>query len=338
MSRTHRAAGAIALATALVAGLTACTQLAESSVSPSDCTPIAPTGGVSSAVATTGAFGGDADATFATPLRAASLDVAISGSGDGAPITQHGVFTASMRLFDATTGEALGGYAPLRTDRDGDVAPATLESVTATLPGLAAALECAQAGERVVAVMPATDLFGERGASGLDDPSATIVAVTDVQRVYASSASGVVLPPTDGMPAVVAAPSGRPGVTMPQQPAPSEQRSALRVRGFGDDIAAGDQLTLHVSVFSWTSKTELGSSWDPSNSVLQLVAEPEPSDDGLFGATSALIAQPVGSQVIVVVPPEQAGDFAGPVRINEGQGAIVLVIDVLAADPENAGA
>src|SRR5690606_24237105 len=108
-------------------------------------------------------------------------------------------------------------------------APASLESVKSTLPGLASALMCAQAGERVVAAMPARVLFGDQAAGALGDPSATIVAVADVQRVYASSASGVVLPPVDGIPAVVAAPSGRPGVTMPQQSPPDEQRSALRV-------------------------------------------------------------------------------------------------------------
>lgn len=327
---------ALALAATMVAGLAACTQTAESGTPADDCVAPATGGDAANLVSSTGAFGVAADATFPAPLRSASLEVVVEGSGIGAPITEHGVFTASLQLFDASTGEALGPYTGLRAGADGAPAPVTLEAVASQLPGIADSLRCAQEGERIVAVMPTNDLVGGDEASGLAAQASSVVAIADVQRVYPSSAAGTVLGPQDGFPSVVAAPSGQPGVTMPQQPPPAQQASTLRVQGYGPRVEDGDALTIHASVFSWDSGAEVASSWDESNSVLQVAAVGSgPADDGLFGATSALTGVEVGSQVIVIVPAEQAAQFRGPVAPSPGaggSGALVLVVDILAAD------
>ncbi|MGO2112523.1 MAG: hypothetical protein ACTH31_13015, partial [Pseudoclavibacter sp.] len=311
MSRMDRVVGAAALAATLVVSLAACTQTAESGIAADDCVPVIASGGPTDSIATTGGFGSAADATFAAPLSVASPSVTVGGSGTGAPVTEHGIVSASLRLFDASTGEAIDDYLPLRADESGATAPVPVEAVAAGMPGLADALQCARAGDRVVAAMPATDLFGEESALLLPMTAETIVAVTDVLHVFPSSASGVVLPPENGIPAVVASPSGQPGVTMPAQAAPDQQQSALRIRGFGDDIAAGDRLTVHVAAFSWTTGAQLGPGWGDAGSVLKVAATDGPSDDGLSGATSALIGQPNGSQVIVVIPESQATQYPG---------------------------
>lgn len=341
-ARPRTVFGAVVLAAALAAGLVGCSQTAESALAPTDCAPVASPGDASNAVATTGAFGWVADSTFPTPLRADRLEVTLSGDGTGDPVTPHGVLTGHVEVRLGETGEVFVPYTVLApSSLEGasaaDGAPVTATQLREVLPGLADALQCARAGDRVVAVMPATTLLGAAAAAQLPDPAVSLVAVTDVTRVFPSSAQGVVLPPVDGIPSVVTAPSGQPGVTMPQQLPPTEQRSAVRVQGYGPVVAAGDVLTLHGSAFAWESGAELSSSWDASERVQQVVASPGPAADGLFGATSALIGERVGSQVIVVVPAEQAGAFAGPGKAVDAEDhTIVLVLDLLAADPAGA--
>lgn len=336
-ARRRAAAIAVTIAVALTPILTGCTQLAESALPSDDCTPSAAPGAASDAVVTSGAFGWVADPSFPTPLRADTLQVSRSGAGTGDPVTTHGVLSGFLQVLDAGTGGEYVAYAPIRSGDDSDGAPITVTSLRSHLPGLADAVQCARAGERVTAVLPATELLGAPAASQLADPSATMIAIVDVTRVYPSSASGVVLPPEDGIPAVVAAPSGQPGVTMPQQLPPTTQLSSLRISGLAEPVVAGEIVTLHASIFSWETGEQLGSSWDPSNSVLQLPALDGPTADGLFGATSALVGQPVGSQVIVIVPPEQAHTFEGPIaRFASGNNTLVLVIDILAAEPAGA--
>lgn len=342
MTRRRTVARAIALAAALVASLAACAQSSESTVSSGDCVAVAGPGDASNAVTASGAFGVAADTAFAAPLRAERLEVTANGAGSGDPVTAHGVLTGHVEVRSGSTGEVVVPYsvfAPSRLDgaAAADGAPVTVTQVRDQLPGLADALQCARAGQRITAVMPATTLLGPGSSAQLPDPTASLVAVVDVTRVFPSSAQGVVLPPVDGVPAVVTAPSGQPGVTMPQQLPPTEQRSALRVQGHGPVVEAGQVLTLHGSAFAWETGAELSSTWDASHEVPQLAAVPGPAPDGLYGATSALIGERVGSQVIVIVPAEQAGTLAGPGKaVDADDHTVVLVIDILAADPPGA--
>ena len=330
-SRTgrHAALSLAALAALLLAG---CAQVPESAISPEACTPIE--SGSASRAVEVHRDGGALSVEFPKPLRAASTEVSVEGAGRGAALTEHGVFQGSLAVYDADSGKALLADGAFRVDQAGESAPITVSSLRAQMPGLAESLQCARAGEHLVAVMPAATFLGEQRAAGLADPTASVVAVVEVDRVFASSASGTVLAPQEGIPAVVTATTGRPGATMPQQAPPAVQRSALRVQGFGPVVGEGDRLTLHTSIFSWESGRELGSSWDATNIVLQVPAHAGPTDDGLYGATSALVGHPSGSQVIVIVPPDQAAKYGGPLGSSlVVTTTLVLVIDVLASDP-----
>lgn len=334
-SRWRRNVQAGATVLALIAGLTACSQIPESIAAGDDCVPLAQSGEAAAAVQALGVFGEDPAATAPTPLRADRVEVVRHGEGTGQSITEHGVFEAKVQVLSGVDGAEVVSYSPIRVNSAGDAVPATTEAIAARLPGVAEAVRCARAGERVVAVMPADAFFGEDQAAALSDPTIGIIAIIDVTKVYLSSAAGIVEGPKSGFPAVVTAPSGQPGVTVPKQAPPTELRSTLRVRGFGDEVAEGDLLTLHLSVFSWQSGEQLGSTWEAANGVLQLTAETEGAEDGLYGATNALVGLPAGSQAIIIVPAEQAQQFQGPVAsANAGADDLVLVVDILAAESQ----
>jgi len=326
----RRTGGALAALALAAAALTGCTTWPESSIPADECTPAAPTGDAAASVTTSGAFGDVADPTFPQPLRADSLQVARDGAGTGAPVTEHGVLLANLELVVAETGDVLVPYGAVLHDRSGRAIPATMQSIGTALPGVADSLRCARTGERVVAVMPAAQALGDLNATRAGLAGSSIVVVADVLRVFASSAGGRIEPPQDGVPAVVTAPSGRPGVTMPQSAPPSETRVVTRIQGFGPAVEEGRLLTLHVSVFNWATGDELLSTWSSTNSVAQLVAS---ADDGLYGVTDLLVGQRVGSQVVVILPPSARQGRLGPLAsgVDNGQ-TLVFVVDVLAAD------
>lgn len=335
--RRTRGAVAVLAVSLLGVGLSACSTIPESDVKVTTCEAPAGPGGASDAITTSGAFGEVVEAEMPSPLRADALQVSRDGEGHGAAVTEHGVLEASLAIFDADDGAELEAYAPLGGGTES--VPLTMTSIAASAPGLAEALRCGREGERLVAVMPGTEYFGDQVAAQIGAAERTIVAVVDVTRVFPSSAWGTVLPPADGFPAVVTAPDGRPGITMPSQDPPTELRSSLRVVGNGDVVETGDEVTMHVSVFSWQAGGEgtyLGSTWDESNTVLQLVTRTTGEDDGLYGATPELVGERVGSQLVIIVPAEQAERLQGPVSsFRTSNQAVVLVVDLLATDQEN---
>lgn len=331
MTPTLRRAALAALAGLGAAlALAGCSQSPASAIRADDCTPQGLPGTASEAVAAEGAFGQSLAMSTAGPLAADHLEVSRHGAGSGPVLTPAGVLEGRFSIIALDDGTPLVSDLPLAAADDGSPLPVTVNLVGAQLPGAAAALQCAQAGERVIAAMPAAQLFGAESQAFVADPNRTVALGIDVTRVYPSSAGGRILPPVDGIPAVVTAPDGRPGATMPQSAPPTELRTALRVEGFGEPIAAGDALTLHVSIFDWTSGAELASTWDDANSVMRTAAGEQ---DGLYGVTAELVGRPAGSQLIAVVPTELALSRQGPVAASLATGrTLVLVIDVLAAD------
>lgn len=324
---------AFALSAAALISLTGCTQIPASAGPDGSCTPPSLPGAAADAIGSDGAFGERLDIQLAAPVSTHTMQLARAGAGSGNFATESGVLEARFTVASAIDGSPIIEYGDFASTPEGEPVPMTMAALTAQLPGAAAVLQCAQAGERLVSAMPANELFGDIGTMA-GSANSTVIFAADVTRVYPSSAAGVIAPPQDGIPAVVTAPNGRPGVTMPNQPAPTEARHALRVRGFGEPITDGEKLTVHVSIFDWESGTEIASSWDASNSVMQLTATADPNgDDGLYGVTSQLIGQPGGSQLVTVVPTEQALSRRGPLSPSLATGrTLVLVVDVLASD------
>lgn len=336
MMRVRRS---LALPTLLVAALAlaACTTVPESEAPADECVPASsPTavpGGAADAVTVSGAFGSAVQVEMPTPLRADRVQVATEGGGQGSSITPHGVFEANVTLVNGADGAELVPYGPIARNANGDSRPVSMTSVVASAPGLASSIACARTGQRIVAALSGAAYFGEQPAAQLGLTDTTVVAVVDVTRVYPSAAWGTVLPPEEGFPAVVTAPDGQPGASMPNQAPPLELRTSVRVSGLGREIEAGDLVTMQVSVFGWESGHYLGSTWDESNAVMQIDVPSEPGEDQLYGAAAQLAGHRVGSQIIIVVPADQAQRYSGPISsyLTRGQ-TVVLVVDVLESD------
>jgi hypothetical protein len=172
--------------------------------------------------------------------------------------------------------------------------------------GLSDVLECATAGSRVLAVLTPED-FGAQNveAFGLDKGE-NIVAVIDVLDVMPSKASGELqFNDARGLPTVVRAPDGTPGVIIPDVPAPTEISTQTLIKGDGPKVKAGDIVVSNIMGVGWDEKKVTTSSWGAEASI--------------GAAAEQLVGATVGSQLLVVFP------------ASESTPATAVVVDILGA-------
>lgn len=268
-----------------------------------DCAPAFDAGDASSIVSASGDVGESPAIDFPTPLIADDVQRSVLVAGSGEPAESGATINYSATYFVGATGEVLTEV------------PATLVSADDRTLALGEALECATPGSRIVLTGPA-ELIDAQYA-GITE---TLVAVIDVTHVFLGKANGVNQLPLDGMPQVVTAVDGQPGITLTYQDSPTEPRSSLIKAGGGAILEDGDSVV--VNVRSWTWPTSIGGSatlgddtWETGAPRLIDFSADVITDETLY---DALDGTKVGSQLVVVIP--------GP---DETTGATVLVIDIL---------
>jgi len=257
-----------------------------------------------------------------TPLRAPHLAYEDVVTGDGTAITaDNQLMVIDVALFNGTTGEPI-----VATAYDGDLSRVSSPSQwTTNFPGFGEALDCATEGSRIAVAMAPEDLGPDVAAGfGVQDDD-TIVAVIDLRKVYLAAADGQnQFNSGFGLPSVVRAPDGQPGLIIPDGAAPSELTIQTLKKGTGPTVTADDAVRVHYTGVVWGEKETFDSTWgDEPKSVT--------ADSVVPGFAKAIEGQTVGSQVLVVVPPDQGygDDATGPVP---GGSTLVYVIDILGID------
>lgn len=164
-------------------------------------------------------------------------------------------------------------------------------------------------GARLLQVSPAP------GNGATDFPTVTVLDVLPTR------AAGEAMTPREGLPMVALADDGSPSITPSAAEPPAELVTQQLMRGTGKQVAEGDVITVQYTGFSWTTGAPFESTWTSGSPVwFSLDSVP---------AWSALVEQPVGSQVMLVVPPSYP---LGVTQSEELQGqTVVFVIDLLAS-------
>ena len=300
---------ALVVSVGLLASLTACA----SQPQPGD-DGCPRTGGASAAVTVSGAFGEEPEVDVPTPIVTRSTDVTTVLDGDGERVVDGSPVVIDYALYDGTTGEKVedSGYDGTSSN------PITVGGTT--LGPLADALECSTVGSRLVVAIKGSELQGSTSGTPVepdDEADAAFVAVVDVKQAFLPRADGDPQLGVQGLPAVVTAPDGAPGVTIPDADAPTEQRTVLVRKGHGPTLAADDTAVVQFTAVSWAAEPSvLGSTWTSTGTATALPL----GQDGLPEyVLTALVDVPVGSQVMTVVPAKDTG----------GTEAAVYVFDVL---------
>lgn len=317
---------ALAVLAASVLGLTGCTVPFSLTTSfdgvtcdrVGDAVDLATIGEVSAEVGT------PPDTRFITPIRVPESVYSDVTVGDGVRLTSSAQFGLyDFALYRGSTGQLIFS-SPFAEDA---TEAATVGQVVETFPGLAPALSCATAGSRVVAAL-APDEVGEAVAQnfGIAEDESLLV-VLDVRDAFLARATGQLqFNDGHGLPSVVRAPDGRPGIVIPGVDAPSELTTQVLIKGEGEEITETGTFRVHYTGVTWAGKTVFDSSWDrgtPAQFSLDGVVE---------GVREALRGQTVGSQIMVVVPPELGYGDAPRGNIPAGS-TLVFVFDILGNDP-----
>ena len=122
--------------------------------------------------------------------------------------------------------------------------------------------------------------------------------------------------------------TGKPTITLPDGDPPTELVAQTLIEGEGAEVEAGQTLTAHYTGIIWPGGEQFDSSWDRG--------EPAEFPIGVGGVIpgwdEGLVGQTVGSQMLLVIPPDQGyGPEGNPQAGIEGTDTLVFVVDILAA-------
>ncbi|MEO5533540.1 MAG: FKBP-type peptidyl-prolyl cis-trans isomerase [Pseudolysinimonas sp.] len=272
------------------------------------CTPTISSGDGSSTVTATGKVSTDPNVDFPTPLIVHAPQRSVVIAGDGNRVEAGDAVSVDYSIWLGSDGTKLGSS--YSADPSYLIAD---ESVLA----LGDSLTCATVGSRVALATTAAAVYGVGGlsAQGIADDE-TLIYVIDIESSYLGKANGFNQIPQDGMPTVVTAVDGTPGISVLAKSLPSETRVETVKAGGGAVVADGDTALLHVRNWAWAAddSVTLGGtdSWSKHIPGTQVItkdaAEP----------LSSVVGATVGSQLLVVVP---AADGSGT--------ATIWVVDVL---------
>lgn len=247
-------------------------------------------------VEVSGAFGTVPTVTFPTPFAVEEPSVTtIIDGGDGelaagSPVLVDGI------SFDGGTGDVVADtYAGLP-----GVFLFTADSLGADLWDV---VQDAGAYDRLLSLDPTT----------VDGVASSVVSIVDVSP---ARAHGEAVAPAAGLPAVTLAGDGAPTVAKPSGTPPADLVQQVLIKGDGEQVTEADTLLLQYTAVGWTDGAVIDTTWGegllPKTVVLA---------DAAPGLQVGLLDQTVGSQVMLVVPPEQAF----------GTDTVVFVVDILDA-------
>lgn len=285
--RRRAAVGAAVVAAVALAALSGCTE------------PAAPVADV----AVSGEPGELPELSFETPLTVeeASVEVIWEGSGpsvqDGEPV-----------LVDFLAESGADGSL-IRETFSSEPRPYLLSAESLGVE-IYEALSGQRVGSRILHVVPPDTSSG-----------AATVAVFDL---LPTRAAGEELPPREGLPTVTLGDDGEPRVTVPEAEPPADLVVAPLIRGAGAQVAAGQVVTVQYVGVTWSDGTVFDSTWGPGDLPASL---PIGVGSVMAGWDTGLVEQTVGSQVLLVVPPELG--YGGDDEL--ATQTLVFVVDILSA-------
>ncbi|ARC56817.1 hypothetical protein AS850_06970 [Frondihabitans sp. 762G35] len=288
---------ALLVTAALVASLSACaTAPAPGSAG---CTAPA-SGNASNVVSATGKFGEKPTVTVPTPINTSHTEVSTLIEGSGRILTDGTPALIEYTIYSGATGKEVqaSSYGT----------PAAPITVGATKGGpLVDALECSRVGSRIAVAVKASDLSSTTGKTDTTSGPA-YVAVIDIKRAFLPKADGALQLGVNDMPAVVTAPNGAPGISVPDVAAPTKEVVQLVRKGSGHRLMAKDTAVVQFTAVDWAAKpTVQESSWTNGDAATTI-----PLGDATLPEQfkKALVGQTVGSQVMVVIPPSATSSTA----------------------------
>lgn len=277
---------------------------------------------VTDLISVSGEFGAAPTVDVYTPFRTDRTVVSDVVVGEGPVVTTDAqVVVLDLTIVSGATGETL-----VASPYSGDLANAfPLSQITQAVPALTGALRCAAEGSRTVVALAPGDIESAAAASLGMAEGDSAVAVVDLQKVYLAKADGAdVFNSGFGLPSVVRAPDGTPGITIPDSAPPARTVVQTIEKGTGEVVTGDRPVRVNYTGATWEGKEVFDTTWGAEPASMTL-------DSVVPGFAQALEGQTVGSQVLVVVAPEDGYGDQAQGSIPAGS-TLVFVIDILGLD------
>jgi FKBP-type peptidyl-prolyl cis-trans isomerase len=292
----------------------------------------APPANPNTSVTATGTFGHAPTLQIPAKKAGRNLFVKTEVQGSGAPLGTTDAFLGNYVVYiwsGATHRLALSTYA---------AAPQVLSGKL--LPGLQTALEGKKMGSRVLAVLPPKYGYGAAGNSQVGVTGTdTLVFVVDMIKTYTGTASASGAKVSDGggtLPTVAAQPNSAPVVKIPTTVPPGKLVVKTLIKGSGPTVAKGQEVVTQYVGLNWRTRSTFDSSWSRGAPFgFQIGASPAQI---IPGWDKGLLGVPVGSRVMLVIPPSDGYGASGQAQAGiKGTDTLVFVVDVLDAESGASG-
>jgi peptidylprolyl isomerase len=200
------------------------------------------------------------------------------------------------------------------------------------LPGLKKGLANQKVGSRLLVAMPPKDAFGTQGNAqikvGGTDTVLFLMDVLSTQKPL-KTAEGKEVKPAAGLPTVQMQDGKAATITIPKgAKPPTKTVGQLLVEGTGAKVTAGQTIRVTYTGALWKD----GKTFDSSANSPQGYFETVIGQKHVIKAwDDQLVGKPVGSRVLLVVPPADGYGAAGSPPKISGTDTLVFVVDILAA-------
>lgn len=246
--------------------------------------------------------------------------------GTGAELTKDSILNVSFALVSGKDGKLLqasqADQATLRLSE-----PSLLADIRNTMTQQ-------KVGAKVLIALPASESFGPEGnATQGVGPDDTLVFYFDVTsaRTPATTATGTPVPPKAGLPTVVMGETLKDPatITVPKTAPPKTLIAQPLVVGKGAKVLKGQVLRVTYTGVTWANP---GTPFDYSGKTDAGYADFQIGVGKLIkGWDEALVGQPVGSRMLLVVPPDKGYGAQGQGQGIKPNDTLVFVLDILDA-------
>jgi peptidylprolyl isomerase len=200
------------------------------------------------------------------------------------------------------------------------------------LPGLKKGLENQRVGSRILVAMPPKDAFGTQGNAdikvGANDTIVFLMDLLSTQKPL-KTAEGTAVKPVAGLPTVTMNEGKAATISIPKgAKPPTKTVGQLLIQGNGAKVQAGQTIRVTYTGALWKN----GQNFDSSANSPQGYFETVIGQKQVIKAwDDQLVGKPVGSRVLLVVPPADGYGAAGSPPKISGTDTLVFVVDILAA-------
>jgi FKBP-type peptidyl-prolyl cis-trans isomerase len=256
--------------------------------------------------------------SFEAPLVIEKTEKKILDEGTGDKVADGEQVTAEMTLVSGTNGKVV------ESSYDSGSPAGFPMDKSQISEDLYNALIDVKVGSRV--------MMSLNGSAQQGEASQTLVYIIDVEKTTKplTRAEGEKVDQSDNPVTVKWADDGAPSISKPKGTKPKKLESYTTIDGEGAKVKKGQSVAVKYSGWLWddTSKT-FDSNWKKGGQPF--VVDPVGDAQVIDGWNEGLIGQKVGSQVVLVIPPDKGYGKQGSEPTIPGNATLIFVVDIVSA-------